>query len=124
VFSSFHPTTPAAQQHFGLTSRGCEKQTVEVNRLDGVFDSVCQGIDRPRVFLKMDTQGSDLEVFGGSTGCLENIGGLQTEVSLVPMYSPLAWVIIGGLVSSTLLARIVTPVMYKLVAPQVVEVAA
>ena len=32
---------------------------------------------------------------------------------------PLAWVIIGGLVSSTLLARIVTPVMYKLIAPAV-----
>jgi len=28
-------------------------------------------------------------------------------------------VIIGGLVSSTLLARIVTPVMYKLLAPRV-----
>ena len=28
-------------------------------------------------------------------------------------------VIIGGLVSSTLLARIVTPVMYKLIAPHV-----
>ncbi len=32
-------------------------------------------------------------------------------------YAPLAWVIIGGLVSSTVLARIVTPVMYKLIAP-------
>jgi multidrug efflux pump subunit AcrB len=35
------------------------------------------------------------------------------------MYAPLAWVIIGGLISSTLLARVVTPVMYKLLAPQV-----
>jgi len=35
------------------------------------------------------------------------------------MYAPLAWVIIGGLVSSTLLARIVTPVMYKVIAPAV-----
>jgi multidrug efflux pump subunit AcrB len=34
------------------------------------------------------------------------------------LYAPLAWVIIGGLVSSTLLARVVTPVMYKLLAPQ------
>jgi multidrug efflux pump subunit AcrB len=38
------------------------------------------------------------------------------------MYSPLAWVIIGGLVSSTLLARIVTPVMYQLIAPTVERV--
>ena len=38
------------------------------------------------------------------------------------LYSPLAVVIMGGLVSSTLLARLVTPVMYKLLAP-VVETA-
>ena len=34
------------------------------------------------------------------------------------LYSPLAWVIIGGLVSSTLIARLVTPVMYRLLAPE------
>jgi multidrug efflux pump subunit AcrB len=33
------------------------------------------------------------------------------------LYSPLAWVIIGGLVTSTALARIVTPVAYRLLAP-------
>ncbi len=35
------------------------------------------------------------------------------------LYAPLAWVIIGGLLSSTLLARLVTPVVYKLLAPAV-----
>lgn len=35
------------------------------------------------------------------------------------LYAPLAWVIIGGLVSSTLLARIVTPVLYKVLQPAV-----
>ena len=35
------------------------------------------------------------------------------------LYSPLAIVIIGGLISSTLLARLVTPVMYKLLPPPV-----
>ena len=38
------------------------------------------------------------------------------------LYSPLAIVIIGGLVSSTLLARLVTPVMYRLL-PPVIDVA-
>ena len=33
------------------------------------------------------------------------------------LYSPLAWVIIGGLLSSTLIARLVTPVLYKMLAP-------
>ena len=35
------------------------------------------------------------------------------------LYSPLAWVIIGGLVSSTLLGRLVTPVMYRLLPPEI-----
>ncbi|RKS19042.1 multidrug efflux pump subunit AcrB [Flavobacterium endophyticum] len=36
-----------------------------------------------------------------------------------PFYSPLAWVIIGGLISSTVLTRLVTPVVYKLIAPSI-----
>lgn len=39
------------------------------------------------------------------------------------LYSPLAWVIIGGLVSSTLIGRLVTPVMYKLLPPVMVTTA-
>jgi multidrug efflux pump subunit AcrB len=35
------------------------------------------------------------------------------------LYSPLAWVIIGGLITSTLLARLVTPVMYKVLPPKI-----
>lgn len=35
------------------------------------------------------------------------------------LYSPLAWIMIGGLVSSTALTRVVTPVMYKLLAPAI-----
>ncbi len=44
------------------------------------------------------------------------IGGLlPLALSGSGLYGPLAWVIIGGLVSSTLLSRIVTPVMYLLI---------
>jgi len=44
------------------------------------------------------------------------IGGLlPLALSGSGLYSPLAWVIIGGLVSSTLLSRVVTPVMYLLI---------
>ncbi len=47
------------------------------------------------------------------------IGGLlPLALQNSALYSPMAWVIIGGLVSSTLLARLVTPVMYKLMPPQ------
>jgi multidrug efflux pump subunit AcrB len=52
---------------------------------------------------------------------LTAVGGLMPlALSGSALYSPLALVIIGGLLSSTLLSRLVTPVMYKLLAPKVV----
>jgi multidrug efflux pump subunit AcrB len=51
---------------------------------------------------------------------LTAIGGLlPLALQNVALYSPMAWVIIGGLISSTLLARLVTPVMYLLLPPDV-----
>ena len=48
------------------------------------------------------------------------IGGLiPIAISTNPLISPLAIVLIGGLISSTLLSRIVTPVMYKLLPPNI-----
>ena len=48
------------------------------------------------------------------------IGGLiPLAIEFNPLYSPLAWVLIGGLISSTIFTRIVTPVLYKLLAPTV-----
>lgn len=51
---------------------------------------------------------------------LTAIGGLTPiALSSNPLISPLALVIIGGLISSTLLSRIVTPVIYKLIPPKI-----
>jgi multidrug efflux pump subunit AcrB len=51
---------------------------------------------------------------------LTAIGGLTPiAISTNPLIAPLAIVLIGGLISSTLLSRIVTPVVYKLIPPRV-----
>lgn len=51
---------------------------------------------------------------------LTAIGGLiPIALNSNPLISPLALVLIGGLISSTILSRIVTPVVYKLIPPQV-----
>ena len=51
---------------------------------------------------------------------LTAIGGLiPLAMNPNPQISPLALVLIGGLISSTILSRIVTPVMYKLIPPQI-----
>jgi multidrug efflux pump subunit AcrB len=51
---------------------------------------------------------------------LTAIGGLVPLIlEPAPLYTPLAWVLIGGLTSSLLLSRIVTPVLYKLFPPDI-----
>jgi multidrug efflux pump subunit AcrB len=51
---------------------------------------------------------------------LTAIGGMiPLALENNPLYSPLAFVMIGGLITSTLLTRIVMPVVYKLLAPKV-----
>jgi len=54
---------------------------------------------------------------------LTAVGGLlPIALSGSALYSPLAFVIIGGLITSTLFARLVTPVMYKLIPPEILNV--
>jgi multidrug efflux pump subunit AcrB len=51
---------------------------------------------------------------------LTAIGGLlPIAISSNPLIAPLAIVMIGGLISSTVLSRIITPVVYKLMAPKI-----
>lgn len=51
---------------------------------------------------------------------LTAIGGLIPLIlEPAPLYTPLAWVLVGGLSSSLLLSRIVTPVLYKLFPPPI-----
>jgi multidrug efflux pump subunit AcrB len=51
---------------------------------------------------------------------LTAIGGLiPIAISSNPLIAPLAIVLIGGLISSTVLSRIVTPIVYKLIPPGV-----
>ena len=51
---------------------------------------------------------------------LTAVGGLlPLALQGQALYAPLAWVIIGGLITSTLAGRIVTPVLYLLLPPEV-----
>jgi hypothetical protein len=62
-------------------------ETVAMSTLDALFEEVTSGLAEPRVFLKTDTQGYDLEVFRGLGRAAPWIAGLQTEVALRPIYS-------------------------------------
>lgn len=67
-------------------NRVAGRETVEVRRLDSIFDECMAGIAAHRLYLKLDTQGFDLEVLRGADGVLANIMGVQAEVSFIPIY--------------------------------------
>ena len=78
---------------FPTLGRPTATQTVEVRRLDDVFDEVTGHVADPRVLLKIDTQGSDRRVVEGALGVIDRVHALQVEVPLKPIYdemSPLA----------------------------------
>jgi len=78
VLSSFLPLN----EQIGST----RSIVVEVRRLDEVLPDLIAGIGSPRVFLKMDTQGCDNQVLDGASACLEQILGIQSEISVIPLY--------------------------------------
>jgi len=63
-----------------------ELREIEIRRLDEVCDEALAGIAAPRVLLKMDTQGYDLQVFAGAGRCLQHALALQSELSVLPLY--------------------------------------
>jgi FkbM family methyltransferase len=75
---------PAAHARVG--GENYQTEMVEVRRLDGVFASRLGDLPVSRIFLKMDTQGYDLEVFKGTSGCRTLIHGIQSELSVRPVY--------------------------------------
>jgi FkbM family methyltransferase len=63
-----------------------EAQTIQVRRLDGLLDEVLAGVEAPRIFLKLDTQGFDLEAFAGLGDRVRDVVALQSEVALMSIY--------------------------------------
>jgi FkbM family methyltransferase len=61
-------------------------ETAEVRRLDRLLPSIVPEPSKSRIFLKMDTQGYDLEVFRGASGIISKILGIQSELSIQPIY--------------------------------------
>lgn len=64
-------------------SKPLRVETVEVRRLDFVFDECMQGIDARRLYLRLDTSGLDLEALRGADGVLEKFLGVHSAAGFV-----------------------------------------
>ena len=86
--SSLLPSNEFGRERFPkMRHKVAARETIQVRRLDGACDRAVAGVDRPRIFLKLDTQGYDLLALAGAGEFLENIVGLQSEVSCIPIYA-------------------------------------
>lgn len=63
-----------------------EQVEVEVRRLDELLDELLEGLNRPRPYLKLDTQGFDLDVFAGAGERIGSFVGMQSELALLEIY--------------------------------------
>jgi FkbM family methyltransferase len=61
-------------------------EEVNVRRLDDIFAELVDRTNGTSFFLKMDTQGYDINVFIGGLASLSRVNGIQSEVSLIPVY--------------------------------------
>jgi FkbM family methyltransferase len=66
--------------------RDAHTETITIRKLDGVLDQATDGLEEPRIFLKMDTQGYDLATVRGAGDRLGDVLALQSEVSCLPIY--------------------------------------
>jgi FkbM family methyltransferase len=85
-FSSFLQTNDYCVTRFGDSTVGTREESVSVRRLDEVLDGISADHADERIYLKMDTQGFDIEVFRGLGEKLSRVVAMQSEVSLVPIY--------------------------------------
>jgi len=68
---------------------GLENPTAErvrVNTIDTIWDHITRGIEHPRVFLKIDTQGYDVEVILGAGHHLHCVYAVQSELPAIEIY--------------------------------------
>ena len=78
------PTEFGARRYKRL--RDPEPVDVQVRRLDGMLDELLQDLERPRPYLKLDTQGFDLDAFAGAGDRIAEFVGMQSELPLMQIY--------------------------------------
>jgi FkbM family methyltransferase len=86
VMASFLDATEYSHHQFPEGMPVVREEKVQIRTLDQVFAEATEGLKTPRVFLKMDTQGYDLQVFAGAKRSLPQVRGLQTEISIQAIY--------------------------------------
>jgi len=85
-FSSFWTPNAYAVGEWAGAAEIDHLERVKVRRLDTMLPEILGTESLPATFLKMDTQGWDLEVLRGASDVLGDMVAVQSEVSVLPIY--------------------------------------
>lgn len=85
VFSSFLDATDYAKNIWS-SLKDVHAEKVEVITLDGKIDEIKQISGCDILYLKLDTQGYDMNVFRGAANSLKHVEAMQTELSMIHVY--------------------------------------
>ena len=85
-FSSFLEPDHSRVQDLGELNVPSHVETVTVRTLDTVLPTIRERLGFKRPYLKLDTQGFDMEVLRGGSDSLDTVLALQTEASVIGIY--------------------------------------
>lgn len=85
-FCSFLEVSDYAKSNW-LELKRATTEIVNVTRLDDVFESIKAKTQCRNYYLKLDTQGFDLNVFRGSLESRKHLRAMQSELALIDVYA-------------------------------------
>ncbi|MFE9684625.1 FkbM family methyltransferase [Streptomyces sp. NPDC002701] len=83
--NSLLPPSEYGKERYRRFAKG-RTEEIEIRRLDDVMQKALEGVEDPRPYLKMDTQGFDMEVFAGAGDRIAEFVGMQSEVAALQLY--------------------------------------
>jgi FkbM family methyltransferase len=86
VFSSFLKPDDSLVTDFRHKNAVDHTEEVKIKRLDSIIDGLRRERSIENIYLKMDTQGYDMEVLRGAERTIKSVLALQTEMTFLPLY--------------------------------------
>ena len=86
TFHSLLESSAFGRDRFPSRMQVARRETVAVERLDEMLPGLLGNVSNPHIFMKVDTQGFDLEVIRGLGAEIQCVEAVQMEIAVKPIY--------------------------------------
>lgn len=86
AFSSFHSPNTYGMKRFSTVIKSVDCDEVEMTSLATYWPRIVAAREQQNIFLKLDTQGYDLEVVLGAADKINSVMAIQAEIAFKPIY--------------------------------------